>query len=206
MSEQMTLLVTSGNGPEECCQAVAHILQRMQAEADEMGADLDISGTPSDHGMKSAVVVVHGPLADRFALAWCGSIRWICKSDLRKGYKRQNWFAGVIRLPDLSAKVQGTEGIRFETFRAGGPGGQHQNTTDSAVRATCQQSGLSVVVRDGRSQHRNKALAIERLATLKALQADQRQAIHAKDANLLHHQLERGNAHRIFRGKRFVEA
>ncbi|MGB0967826.1 MAG: hypothetical protein ACPGUX_06550 [Halocynthiibacter sp.] len=111
MSEQMTLLVTSGNGPEECCQAVAHILQRMQAEADEMGADLDISGTPSDHGMKSAVVVVHGPLADRFALAWCGSIRWICKSDLRKGYKRQNWFAGVIRLPDLSAKVQGTEGF-----------------------------------------------------------------------------------------------
>ncbi|MGB0967827.1 MAG: hypothetical protein ACPGUX_06555 [Halocynthiibacter sp.] len=74
------------------------------------------------------------------------------------------------------------------------------------MRATCQQSGLSVVVRDGRSQHRNKALAIERLATLKALQADQRQAIHAKDANLLHHQLERGNAHRIFRGKRFVEA
>ena len=205
MTNAVTLLVTSGNGPEECCQAVAHVLGRMRIEAEAMGADLDVGETLSKHGVKSALVVVHGPLAVRFADSWGGTIRWTCKSDLRKGHKRQNWFAGVSRLPDVT-RARGNAGdIRFETFRAGGPGGQHQNTTDSAVRATCTRSGLSVVVRDGRSQHRNKALAIERLAALKALQLEQDQASRLRDANQLHHQLERGNAKRVFRGKTFVE-
>ena len=62
--------------------------------------------------------------------------------------------------------------VRFEAFRAGGPGGQHQNKTESAVRAVHIATGLAVVARDGRSQHRNKALAIERLAALIHLGAE----------------------------------
>lgn len=52
---------------------------------------------------------------------------------------------------------------RVETFRAGGPGGQHQNTTDSGVRLVHLPTGIRVVARDERSQHRNRALALERL-------------------------------------------
>lgn len=204
MRDHVTLLVTSGNGPGECSLAVAHILVRMRKEAETMGADLDISEVPAKHGVKSAVVTLHGPCADHFAQAWCGTIRWICKSPLRPGYKRQNWFAGVFRLPVMKATAA-TGDVRFDTFRAGGPGGQHQNTTDSAVRATCLQSGLSVVVRDGRSQYRNKALALERLAALKAAQAELDVAGQARDINLRHHALERGNAHRSFKGPRFNE-
>lgn len=52
---------------------------------------------------------------------------------------------------------------RVETFRAGGKGGQHQNTTDSGVRLVHEPTGLTVVARRSRSQARNKADALRRL-------------------------------------------
>ncbi len=52
---------------------------------------------------------------------------------------------------------------RVETFRAGGPGGQHQNTTESGVRIVHLPTGVRATARDERSQHRNRALALERL-------------------------------------------
>jgi protein subunit release factor B len=52
---------------------------------------------------------------------------------------------------------------RLETFRAGGPGGQHQNTTDSGVRLTHLPTGISVTARESRSQHRNRKAALARL-------------------------------------------
>jgi protein subunit release factor A len=52
---------------------------------------------------------------------------------------------------------------RVDTFRAGGKGGQHQNATDSAVRLTHLPTGIVVVARDDRSQHRNRKIALERL-------------------------------------------
>ncbi len=52
---------------------------------------------------------------------------------------------------------------RVETFRAGGPGGQHQNTTDSAVRITHLPTGTVVTARESRSQHRNRRTALARL-------------------------------------------
>ena len=52
---------------------------------------------------------------------------------------------------------------RVDTFGAGGPGGQHQNKTESGVRLTHHPSGVVVTCREKRSQHRNKALALKRL-------------------------------------------
>ena len=52
---------------------------------------------------------------------------------------------------------------RVETFRAGGPGGQHQNATESGVRLVHLPSGLRAVAREERSQHRNRARALKRL-------------------------------------------
>ncbi len=201
----VTLLLTSGDGPGECQQAVAHTIARLTGEADANGIDSDISETPGRDGPRSAIIQLHGGAAEALARRWIGTIKWSAKSRLRPGHKRQNWFIGVFRLPDPVAGGGPADDIRFESFRAGGPGGQHQNTTDSAVRATCAVSGLSVVARDGRSQHRNKALAIERLNTLRAAQVALDVARQNRDANLLHHQLERGNPLRVFKGARFRE-
>ena len=52
---------------------------------------------------------------------------------------------------------------RIETFRAGGPGGQHQNKTESAVRLTHLPTGITVIARESRSQHRNRQVALTRL-------------------------------------------
>lgn len=52
---------------------------------------------------------------------------------------------------------------RVETFRAGGPGGQHQNKTESAVRLTHLPTGISVSARESRGQHRNRKRALARL-------------------------------------------
>jgi ribosome-associated protein len=52
---------------------------------------------------------------------------------------------------------------RVDTFRAGGKGGQHQNTTESGVRLTHRPTGIVVTARDERSQHRNRQIALERL-------------------------------------------
>jgi len=54
---------------------------------------------------------------------------------------------------------------RVETFRSGGPGGQHQNKTESGVRLTHVRTGISVTARESRSQHRNRQIALARLRT-----------------------------------------
>jgi protein subunit release factor A len=61
--------------------------------------------------------------------------------------------------------------FKIDTFRSGGKGGQHQNTTDSGVRLTHIESGAVGESRDERSQHSNKKTALERLVKSKTFQA-----------------------------------
>jgi len=67
------------------------------------------------------------------------------------------------RSPETLSDEELLAQCRVETFRAGGPGGQHQNTTESAVRLTHLPTGVKAVAREDRSQHRNRTVALERL-------------------------------------------
>ena len=69
--------------------------------------------------------------------------------------------AKPIPIPDDDDELLGQ--CRVETFRSGGAGGQHRDTTDSAVRLVHEPTGIRATAQDERSQHRNKKLALERL-------------------------------------------
>lgn len=64
-------------------------------------------------------------------------------------------------VPDSDRELLGQ--CRMETFRSGGKGGQHQNTTESGVRLVHEPTGVRATARDERSQHRNRRIALQRL-------------------------------------------
>jgi peptide chain release factor len=201
------LLFTSGRGPAECRIAVGKAVAVLMAEAASFGLETDcVEGpNPDGHGPASAIVVIHGDAAAALAQPWIGAIQWVTQSPVRPLHKRKNWFIGVFELPALpdAPKALAVQDVRFEAFRAGGPGGQHQNKTESAVRATHVASGLSVVVREERSQHRNKALALERMAALLRLQGEMAAITAQSDAHAEHDRLERGRPVKRFKGEAF---
>jgi peptide chain release factor len=203
------LLFTSGRGPAECRIAVAHALRRLAAEAETMECDCAIAEDHTDaHGPACAVVVLDGPAVADLITRWTsGSILWVCKSPLRPGHARKNWFIGVFELQVSEGMAAPREAdIRFESFRAGGPGGQHQNKTESAVRAVHVPTGLVATARDERSQHRNKALAVERLKALLDARARLAQDGEARLIHAAHRNVERGATGLRFEGPDFKPA
>jgi peptide chain release factor len=140
-----------------------------------------------------------------FAATWIGSVLWVAQSPLRLHHKRKNWFIGVFKLeaPAIALAKLNVADVRLESFRAGGPGGQHQNKTESAVRAVHKPTRLAVVVRDGRSQHRNRTIAIARLAALLNLRGELAAITDRQNVQSGHDLLERGRPVRTFKGEQF---
>ena len=201
------LLLTSGRGPAECRIALTRVLAVMTDEAAEAGLDIDVAPGPAPdaHGPGSAVTVIQGEGAEAFARQWTGTVQWTSPSPVRPHHKRKNWFVGVFELPatNAAARPLAAAEVRFEAFRAGGPGGQHQNKTESAVRAVHVPTGLSVVARGERSQHRNKAAALERLAELLRLAGEVAALAARQEQQANHDRLERGRPVRRFCGEAF---
>ena len=73
-----------------------------------------------------------------------GAVQWQCPSPLRPGHKRKNWFikATLCRMDEPEFRDFDERLVEFSTCRASGPGGQHVNKTESAVRAVCPPLGL----------------------------------------------------------------
>lgn len=199
------LLVTSGRGPAECRQAVAVIWEQILTEARCLGIDASVilgDPHPQGHGPASVVVTLDGEEepVHSFVASWSGSIKWIAQSTIRRGHKRKNWFVSVSELPLTPEDVELDESeVTFEAFRAGGPGGQHQNTTDSAVRAYHAGTGIAVTCRDQRSQHQNKKAALRRLAAAVKSRNDLDRGAIRDIAQERHNNLERGNPVRTIR-------
>ncbi|MEK0207280.1 peptide chain release factor H [Klebsiella michiganensis] len=198
----MLLQLSSAQGPDECCLAVKLSLDRLIKDAAEQGVSITLlESEPGRHSgtLRSALLSLDGDNAFTLSERWCGTLQWIFPSPFRPHHGRKNWYVGVGRFSCDEQKQ--SEEIRFETLRASGPGGQHVNKTDSAVRATHLASGISVKVQSERSQHANKRLARLLIAWKLEQQRQNDYAALKSERRMFHHQIERGNPLRTFSGR-----
>ena len=175
--------INAGAGGTES-QDWAAMLQRMYsrwAERHGMKVELVDYHAGEQAGIKSATMLLKGENAYGYAKTESGVHRLVRISPYDSSARRHTSFSSVWVYPviDENIEVEVNESeLRIDTYRASGAGGQHINTTDSAVRITHLPTGIVVQCQNQRSQHKNKAEAYNQLrARLYERELQQREAV-----------------------------
>lgn len=207
MKEGVTLWLSAGNGPAECREGLVRLICRIRRESEHEHVSVDVKLNGDEESPKSACLILNGENAEGISDKWAGVIRW--RSGSRGRGARKNWFLGVFRIDGemRSESIRNLDikdsDIRFSSFRAGGPGGQHQNTTDSAVRASWTSPDgeeYAVVSRSQRSQHQNKREAGDRLRALIVSDLTIAEAVMTRRQHELNHLVRGTPPHLTFTG------
>jgi peptide chain release factor 2 len=169
-----------GTDAQDWAQMMVRMYQRW---AERRGFEFEVEDVSEgqEAGILSASFIVRGRYASGLLASERGVHRLVRISPFDSQARRQTSFASMTVVPffeDLSGEVDIDEkDLRVDTYRSSGAGGQHVNVTDSAVRITHMPTGTVVAVQNERSQHQNKAKAMQILASkLADLQREEREA------------------------------
>jgi peptide chain release factor 2 len=176
------LRIQAGAGGTEACDWAAMLLRMYSRWAERMGfsANLIDELENEEAGIRSATLHIVGDFAYGNLQSEAGVHRLVRNSPFDSQGRRQTSFAAVDVLPEIDGTIEidiRPDDLRRDTFRSGGPGGQHQNKTESGVRFTHIPTGIAAESRTERSQHKNADNAMKLLkARLYAVEEQKQRA------------------------------
>jgi peptide chain release factor 2 len=164
------LRIQAGTGGTEACDWAQMLLRMYARWAERHGYQAEIIDELKNEeaGIRSATLHILGDYAYGHLQGEAGVHRLVRISPFDANARRQTSFAAVDVMPQIEGTIEieiRPDELKRDTFRSGGPGGQHQNKTESGVRYTHLPTGIAAESRTERSQHKNDANA---LALLKA--------------------------------------
>ncbi len=195
-SRNFILEIRAGTGGDEAAIFVGDCVRMYKCHADQKGWRYEhLAATPSEMGgFKEYIMLVSGTNAYRFLQYEAGThrVQRVPKTEAQGRVHTSAVTVAILLEPDEEEQIDIDErDLKIDTYRASGAGGQHVNTTDSAVRITHLPTGTVVYCQEERSQHKNKDKAMRLLVA--KISEEKRRKAEEEVANLRSSQVGSGD-------------